>query len=368
MEISRSNYNEIESLFTNLSHHISINGVIDGHVPGRIFAAADRLSAVAITPQGILLGGNLKNESFFYDMNTVIKQDILPEYRKRDKLDYVVFYPRDIHDEKVLDIMFDGLYPMKSTRMTFSNDMSNVEIELPKGIYAVNKELFLNSELNGLDGVIEEISEGWSSVDDFLDRGFGCVAIKDNIIIGWCLTDWVIRNECEIGIETYPEYRRQGYGHKLACGTLALAREKGIKRTGWQCWADNYGSIATAKSVGFELLSEFPVLFAWSEPLNNMLVNGNYYMNGKKDLNIPPDYERSAWSYSQALDNGWDWDGNADLYWNCACMFYKSGQKERARQYYKLALKKGWEGTAPHVDNPYVYTDADSEEILFNLI
>lgn len=138
-------------------------------------------------------------------------------------------------------------------------------------------------------------------------------------------------------------------------------------RTGWQCWADNYGSIATAKSVGFELFSEFPVLFAWTEQLNNMLVNGNYYMTGRENLNISPDYERSAWSYSQALDKGWDWGGNASLYWNCACMHYKSGQKERAKHYYRLALEKGWNGIEPHINNPYVYTDIDSEEILFNL-
>lgn len=226
MEMDRSNYSEIERLFTNLSHHISINGVINGCVPGRIFSDKDRLSAVAITPQGIFWGGNLKNESFFYDMNNVIKQDILPGYRKRDQVDYVVFYPQNIDDEKVLNIMFDGLYPMKSTRMIFSNDMSYIDSELPEDIFIVNKELLLNSGLQGLDGVIEEISEGWSSIDDFLDRGFGCVAIKDSNIIGWCLTDWVIGNECEIGIETYSEYRRQGYGHKLAHGTLVIAKER----------------------------------------------------------------------------------------------------------------------------------------------
>ncbi len=365
MEIDRSNYCEIERLFTDLKNHISIKGVINGCLPGKIFSDKDRLSAVAITPQGIFLGGNLNNEGFLQDINNVIKQDILPAYRKRGQVDYVIFYPQYIDEEKVLNIMFDGLYPMKSTRMTFSKDICNVVNELPEDIFVVNKELLLNSDLHGLEGVIEEISGGWSSIDDFLERGFGCVAVKDCNIVGWCLTDWVIGNECEIGIETYSEYRRQGYGYKLACGILSIAKRKGMIRTGWQCWADNYGSIATAKSAGFELLSEFPVLFAWAEPLNNMIVNGTYYMTGRENLNIPPDYQRSAWCFSQALDKGWDWGGNPTLYWNCACMYYKSGQIELARHYYRLALGKGWNGIEQHIDNPYVYTNIDIEEILF---
>ncbi|MGH4125585.1 MAG: GNAT family N-acetyltransferase [Clostridium sp.] len=368
MELNKSEFREVENLFKDFRHHISIKGVIDGYVEGRIFADINRLSAVAVTPEGIFLSDGLKNEAFSREMNTVIKADILPKYEEEDALDYVVFYSPNNNCENQLNIMFDGLNPMKSKRMTFSNDMLNVETVLSEGIYSLDKELFTKTELLGLDWVIDEILDGWVSVDDFLSRGFGCVAIVNDKIIGWCLTDWVVGDECEIGIETHPKYQKQGFGRKMANATLALAKNMGMKRTGWQCWTDNAGSIATAKSVGFKLLKEFEVFFGWANKLNNMLINGNYYMFGKTNLNIgPADFKRSAWSYSQALDKGWDWDGDPSLYWNCACMFYKSGEIKQAKHYYRLAIEKGWHGIEPHVNNPHVYTEHDSKEILICL-
>jgi RimJ/RimL family protein N-acetyltransferase len=306
MELIKNDFREVEGLFNSFRYHISVKGVIEGVVPGRVFTDEKRETAVAISPQGIFLGGSVKNECFLREMNCVMKKDILPKYREEGELDYVVFYPQGEAAEKALTIMFHNLAPMKSTRMIFSTDMTGVETVLPEGIVEVSKELLSKIDMEGMDGIIEEISKGWSSIEDFLTIGFGTAAVQDNKILGWCLTDWVVGEECEIGIETYPEYLRQGLGHKMAAGTLALAKKRGVKRTGWQCWADNFGSIATAKSVDFKLLSEFPVLFAWSHELDNMLINGNYYMLGRKNLNIPPDYFRSARSYEEALEKGWD--------------------------------------------------------------
>lgn len=367
MELNKNKYNEVVRLFDSFRYHISVRGLIEGHVPGRTFTDKNKISAVAISPQGIFLGGDLRNEDFFDKMNSVMKEDILPKYREKGKLDYVVFYPQNLDVDNTLGIMLKDLSPMKSTRMTFSKDMSDVETVLPENIHEVTEELLSKTDFPGLDGVLEEISGGWSSINDFIERGFGTVAIHENKIIGWCLTDWVVGEECEIGIETYPDHRKQGIGHKMALGTLAIAKRRGITRTGWQCWSDNYGSIGTAKAAGFKLLSEFPVLFAWAEELNNMLINGNYYMLGKEKLNIPTDSARSAWYYEQALEKGWDWGGYPVLYWNCACMFYKSGQTNKAKYYYKLALEKGWKGVNDHIGNPYVYNAADVEEIIHNL-
>jgi len=92
----------------------------------------------------------------------------------------------------------------------------------------------------------------------------------------WCLTDWVIDDECEIGIETDKNYQGNGWARKTALGVLALVKQRGIRKVGWQCWSNNIASQRTALSVGFKLLEDFPVLFGWNHPLNNLLVNGNH--------------------------------------------------------------------------------------------
>ncbi|WP_236841363.1 hypothetical protein [Brevibacillus formosus] len=132
---------------------------------------------------------------------------------------------------------------------------------------------------------------------------------------------------------------------------------------GWQCWSNNIGSQRTALSVGFELLADFPVLFGWNLPLNNFLVNGNHYMRGDLKYGVEKDYARAAWSYAQALDEGWDWNGDAALYWNAACLFYLSGEEDRAKHYYKKAIEHGWVSIHhPHYHDD-VYREQDSEQI-----
>jgi GNAT superfamily N-acetyltransferase len=363
MELSINEFYKVSNLFSELDHHISIKGVLNGQIAGRVFSDREFTSAVVLSPQGIFIGGDPLNKSFLRQMNLVVRSDILPYLDQKGQLDYVVFYPQSELFDNAVDLMFEDCHTMKDIRMTLSNDMSDVSPVLPDEIHAVGKELLSCSDMPGLGGVLEEISGAWPSTDDFCQRGFGCVAVKDGSIIGWCLTDWVVGEECEVGIETYPSFRKQGYGKKLASTMLALAKEKGIRRTGWQCWIDNTGSVATAKAAGFKLVQEFTVRFAWANPLNNMLINGNYYMLGRKRLNISSDYARSARSYAQSLDQGWDWGGNPTLYWNCACMFYKSGEVQRAQHYYTKAIQKGWQGIDPHIGNPYVYQGSDSNDI-----
>jgi RimJ/RimL family protein N-acetyltransferase len=220
--------------------------------------------------------------------------------------------------------------------MTYTQDLSSIDAYLDDDIVPVNADLLNRQDLAGLDEVIDEILGGWPSLEAYEDKGFGCVAVQDQgegpTIISWCLTDWVVGNECELGIQTDESYRGHGWARKTALGALSLAKQRGITRVGWQCWSNNTGSQRTALSVGFELLADFPVLFGWNLPLNNLLVNGNHYMRGDMKYGVDRDYARAAWSYAQALDIGWDWNGDVALYWNAACLFYLIGEKERATQ------------------------------------
>lgn len=176
---------------------------------------------------------------------------------------------------------FNRNVPLRSDRMTLTFDMNNTPNTLNDYIVPVDASLLKRQDLIGLDDVISEIDGGWPSLEVFEDRGFGCVAIQSTdeglTIISWCLTDWVVGSECEVGIQTEESYRGNGWARETLLGALLLAKQKGITRVGWQCWSNNIGSQRTAMSVGFKLLADFPVLFGWNHPLNNFLVNGNHY-------------------------------------------------------------------------------------------
>ncbi|WP_314590780.1 GNAT family N-acetyltransferase [Paenibacillus terrigena] len=370
-ECTRGEFTKATALFENLRHHISIYGVIQGTLSGRVFMSQDGASALLTSPQGMFLGGRPDNHLFFQEINGLLREELLSNLAATGKLDYVLFYPSDELWAETLLVVMKDLLPLRSGRMTFSHDLQGIEDTLADQIYSVNRDIFERQELIGLDGVIDEIQGGWPSIEAFLESGFGCVAIQHTeqgpAIISWCLTDWVVGDVCEIGIETHGDYRGQGWAHKTAAGALLLAKQHGLTRVGWQCWSNNVGSQRTAQSVGFKLLADFPVLFGWNKPLNNLLVNGNHYMRGDMEYGVAQDYARAAWSYAEALDQGWDWGGDTALYWNAACMFYRTGNQERAKQYYKQAIDLGWQGIHhPHYHD-HIYREADSEEIAQSL-
>jgi RimJ/RimL family protein N-acetyltransferase len=366
-ELASEQFTKAAELFGALKHHLSIQGVIKGVLHGRVFMSIDSATAVLTSPQGIFLGGSPENHLFFEEVNQLFKEELLPKLAAIGRLDYVLFYPSDEKWENMLSLVMKDLLPLRSGRMTFTHDLDVIDTKLADHIFPVNGSLLRRQDLIGLDGVIREIQGGWSSLEAYEESGFGCVAIQDTdegqAIISWCLTDWVVGDECEFGIETDEHYRVNGWARKTALGALALAKLRGITRVGWQCWSSNIGSQRTALAVGFKLLIDFPVLFGWNLPLNNLLVNGNHYMRGDTRYGVDRDYARAAWSYAQALDQGWDWNGDAALYWNAACLFYLTGEKERAIQYYKRAVEKGWQDIhKPHYHD-HVYREADSEQI-----
>lgn len=371
IQLPRDQYEEILPMFAEMDHHLSVAGVLSGAIAGRAWLNGSGTCALVQSPQGFLFGGK-PDTVFFSDCARLMGSELLPELAAVKKLDYVVFFPEGWR--AMLTEAFSELEPMPSTRMTWERDLAGADLALPPDVRPVTLELLARGDLEGVDWTLEEIAGGWPSAEEFCRRGFGCVAVEEREgrerIVAWCLTDWVVRDRCELGIEVEEDCRLQGYGRRVALGTVALACARGIGRIGWQCWASNMGSQGVARAAGFRLAREFPVLFGWNNPMNNTLINGNYYLNDHPDVSVTKDYRRAALAYARALDQGWDWGGNPILYYNTACLFARSGEWERARRYMVLAMEKGFngiEGKPGTWEWEYTYHERDAEEIVGRL-
>jgi RimJ/RimL family protein N-acetyltransferase len=367
LELARENFADIVGVFGGLEQHLCIRGVLFGSITGQVFVAKDRQTALLCNKSEFYIGGNPYNSLFIEEVSRLLRFQLLPELNKQGSLDYVLYYPSDEPWKEILEQALKDLLPIRSGRMTLTHTLEKIDASLPEGVSVVDSQMLTREDIHGMSEIVEEIESNWCSIEAFNSSGFGCVAIQEieqgYTAIGWCLTDWVVGDECEIGIEINERFQRQGWGHKLAMGTLALAKVRGMMRVGWQCWGDNIGSIRTAQSVGFEIIADFPVFFGWNEPRNHLLVIGNMYMCGDAKYGIEKDYPRAAWSYAKALDQGWDWNGDSALYWNTACLFYLIGDTSRAIHYYEQALQKGWiKSQQPHY-HKYVYRGEDSEII-----
>lgn len=365
-ELTVADFPQAAPLFADLHHHLSIEGVLQGVIRGRVFLSHSGETALLISPQGIFASGDPEDRLFLNELQLLLREDVLPRLAFDNQLDYVLFYPDEPRWEAALAELVGGLQPMRSGRMTLRYAipaLAGEAVSADEALLEANEVFFQLPDLCGREQVVTEILSGWESLAAFVTRGFGSVAVtltEDGPeVIGWCLTDWVVGSACEIGIWTDEAHRGNGWAARMAKATLAEAARRGLTQVGWQCWANNIAAERTALSVGFQVIADYPVLFGWTHPLNNLLVNGNHYMRGYARYGVERDYARAASCYAAALDRGWDWGGDCTLYWNAASMFYLSGDRERAVHYYRIAVAKGFVEGDPRYYHEYVYRDED---------
>lgn len=164
---------------------------------------------------------------------------------------FVVYYAPDAWTE-----FFD-----KATRRAreYYRWANSREATLPPGFTLrwVDAALLENSSLENVAALKEEMCSERASVDDFLARSFGVVALDNHALAGWCLSEYNTDHACEIGIATMEPYQRRGIATAMTTAFIAHAHARGITEIGWHCYASNRASSATACRAGFERVHEY---------------------------------------------------------------------------------------------------------------
>lgn len=108
------------------------------------------------------------------------------------------------------------------------------------------------------DELLAEIESMWTSVQRFLDYGFGLCLLQGNEIACRCTAEYVSGRQCGVGIATRAGYQNRGLATLTTRAFLARCRHEGIAPH-WDCWTTNLPSVAVAEKVGFVRLLECPV-------------------------------------------------------------------------------------------------------------
>jgi GNAT superfamily N-acetyltransferase len=132
---------------------------------------------------------------------------------------------------------------------------------LPPGMVLrpVDRTLLAETHLGHLDALRAELVSECPSVEFFLAHRFGVCLVGTTEVVAWCLAEHTVGDRCEVGIETRPAYRRRGWATVVARAWADAAAARGIIQVGWHCYADNAGSIATARKVGFQPEGDYQV-------------------------------------------------------------------------------------------------------------
>jgi RimJ/RimL family protein N-acetyltransferase len=245
-QVERKDFADLAPFAEKMPHYMGLRAIVEGSCPHAIVYTASDNAIISLNSRLYLIG-----EAPFQE---TLEQHVFPLMRQK----YSVLHYSPERLKEMIQTTLPSQIHRYDERLSLALEKPPKHFELPSDfqLAEVNEALLTNTALENHEALLEECCSERPSVEDFLAKSFGLCLIKDEALVGWCLSEYNNSQGCEVGIEINENYQKQGLGSALASAFARLAQEQGIKRIGWHCWKDNLPSVALAKRLGFELAAE----------------------------------------------------------------------------------------------------------------
>ena len=246
------NRHSVDPLFASRSPKtLEVEAVLAGRTAGALYV--DRPSAPRTAALNVGVGWHVvgrPSPDFLRVINRLLPRDT-----------YSVLVLPDDQADAWLPTLTEDLYFVRArSRYAVRTQAVVPEPPCPDGyrVEAVDQVL-LEREVEGIEGIREEILGTWHSLDAFLTDGFGFVVLSESCIVGYSMTDYVCGDTCEIGVFVDERHRLKGLGSLVATRTANEAFARGLRSVGWMSWACNHGSVAVSLNAGFSDVCEYDI-------------------------------------------------------------------------------------------------------------
>jgi len=255
-ECEPSLFERTRSLWRNMRHHLAVESILGRKTAARMFVDDiwEPRAAMTWTGHRLYIAGQFEDIDF--------RETLIEECINENNPGTFIAYcsPEAIEGAERL---LSGYRVNRRSRFYYTVNPSTHEwvVKPPKGyvIQPITRALLAKNFVN-TERVIEEMTSERSSVEEFLEKSFGFVAVYGGEIACWCMSEYNIENRFEVGIETTFEHRRSGLARLVAGAMFEYAASVGVELIGWHCWADNHASVATAEKLHLARVDEYPVL------------------------------------------------------------------------------------------------------------
>ncbi|WP_339307497.1 GNAT family N-acetyltransferase [Paenibacillus sp. FSL L8-0435] len=263
-EINKHEFHKVKHL-TDSCQNIEVKAVASGLNPGRIYVDdAENITAALIWihgQSGFQLIGDSRSEPFLNELKEYMRERIEPELL-------------DLHmhavEIGVVDEAWEDVLRHISGKREISSDIQHVfklnpdsiSHQVPLDICAsqdeevrilrIDEVLLGEKRYNNSQFLKDKISYFWTTIDVFLQHGFGYIAVHNDDIACVCLSAFIADQTHAVDIETVEVYRRRNYGAKVAKAFVEECGRVGIHPY-WDCSPDNAGSIHLAQGMGMSL-------------------------------------------------------------------------------------------------------------------
>lgn len=256
-----SQYEAVEALYASLRDHLGLMALLSGAVPGHVFAddASRPARALAWLQYRLFAAGDFSPS----DLADALEARVLVHARAAGTRWLSLFVAPPARP--VLEVGLAGAIQPAGLRLFFERPAAAPTAwrdRMPPGyaIGTVDRSLLERHDLEHLTQLQAEMCSERPSVEAFLRHSFGVCAVRGSALAGWCLSEYNHAGRCEVGIEVLEPHRRQGLATAMTLALVERAAAAGLSRVGWHCYAQNQGSVATARAAGFALIEEYP---AW---------------------------------------------------------------------------------------------------------
>ena len=244
--------------------HALVAAFFEGCATARLFVdnPAEPKSGMIVCNSRVLCAGDATRTAFLDEMEHAFSSELIPAHISRGNDAYLVYGSGDGWNDAVqYTFPTRKLYHGGRQYYEITDFTPKTDLQLPDGfsMELITPE-FLSGGMEGMGAVRDEMCSERASVEDFLAHSFGICPVYGNEIAGWCMSEYNVRERCEIGIATAPNHQRKGIATLATWTFLAEAHRLGYRRVGWDCWIRNEASAATARKAGFSLIEEYPAI------------------------------------------------------------------------------------------------------------
>jgi GNAT superfamily N-acetyltransferase len=254
-------------------HNLFTWSVIERHVSGAVYVDHPESPKIfyIIHPYGMsLLYGDI-SEEFIYN---TLKDYLLNKHEVRSKKEWLQIYPVQCEaqiDAALADKMIvadkdvgqksptentGDIKVIKHTRINFKfncDKFANFKTSLTENYQIVKTDDRL---FRAIEGAVVP-NKFWDSEEDFAKRAAGFTLVKGHEWITTAFSSFIHENLMDLGMETKPEYRKQGYAPYVCARLIDYCLANGYEPL-WACSSGNLGSYYLAQKLGFEPVRYLP--------------------------------------------------------------------------------------------------------------
>jgi len=257
-------YNKSIKELLNLSEkRFVFSSIMEGHTQGQIYVNDLEKPEVYVIMDGgnfvLYFGGNTDDADKYEACVKYAKSDILTSELRNTYDDHILIaFTSEGYKEALVENLNNSIVH-KGMKSLYRYDLKNFkqnEYDLNDYVVKSIDDTILNSKLENLDQLLDEIKCMWGNEKPFLEYGFGYCAVRDSKLLAWCAAEFVSSESCGIGIETIEDEQGKGIGTHVALKFVERCYRDKITPH-WDSWLKNYPSVKIAQKVEFDKIEDY---------------------------------------------------------------------------------------------------------------